>query len=73
MAGPGVTVDPSVLEAVLGTQGLGLVPAGGRLVRVAGGGGLAQQGSDDAPDTGQVVWAPPAGLEPATYGLEADL
>jgi hypothetical protein len=44
-----------VLEAVLGAQGLGLLPAGGRLVRVAGGGGLAQQGGDDAPDARQVA------------------
>ena len=61
MAGPGVTIGSSVLEAVLGAQGLGLLPAGGRLVREAGGGGLAQQGGDNAPDAGQVVAAGGAG------------
>jgi hypothetical protein len=44
-----------LLEAVLDAQGLGLLPAGCRLVREAGGGGLAQQGGDDAPDTRQVI------------------
>jgi hypothetical protein len=55
MARRGVTVGWVLLEAVLGAQGLGLVPAGGGLVRVAGGGGLAQQRGDDAPDARQVV------------------
>jgi hypothetical protein len=50
-----VTIRSSLLEAVLGAQGLGLLVAGGRLVRKAGGGGLAQQGGDDAPDARQVV------------------
>src|SRR5215218_2959135 len=62
LVGAGVTVGSSVLEAVLGAWGLGLLPAGGRLVREAAGGGLAQQGSDNAPHTRQVVAACGAGL-----------
>jgi hypothetical protein len=61
-----VTIRSSALEAVLGAQRLGLLPAGGRLVRVAGGGGLPQQGGDDAPDARQVVAA--AGTGPVAVG-----
>jgi hypothetical protein len=49
------------LQAVLGSQSLGLLPAGGGLVGVGGGGGLAEQGGDDAPDARQVVAASGAG------------
>jgi hypothetical protein len=62
----GVTIRSSVLEAVLDAQGLGLLAAGGRLVREAGGGGLAQQGSDDAPNARQLVATGGAG--PLTVG-----
>jgi hypothetical protein len=41
----------------LRAQDLGLLPAGGGLVREAGGGGLAQQDGDDAPDARQVIAA----------------
>jgi hypothetical protein len=56
-----VTIGWAALQAVLGAQGLGLLPAGGGLVGVGGGGGLAEQGSDDAPDARQVVAASGAG------------
>src|SRR5215218_4985223 len=60
VAGPSVTIRHR-LQAVLVAQGFGLGAAGGRLVREAGGGGLAPQRGDDAPAVREVVAAGGAG------------